>query len=979
MPVAIIFNLAWNQLTSRVARAVLTILCVGMAVALVVGVTTGYASLETSLRTFAARMMGGTDFELTSASRGTPGVPQSTLNELRDDPRVRSSWGRLEASRTPVDADGKNVGEVAIRISGIEIEFDANIRQLPVVEGRWFTPGEKRALVIDPIVAESLKAKVGDTIRFNGAGGKSAGTLDYTVVGIIHKPRILANLVQSAYMSIENLRELSGMTSMVLAKVQGEFETRVDSAQFVADWEKKLAGGKNADGVETISLPIDIKLTRDTREDLDRNLLAMRLMSMIGGAIAMLAATFIVFTTLSMGVAERQRTLAMFRAIGGTRGQVIQSVVVEAVLIALAGLAIGIPLGLFGVWVLSWKFSSVFTMGISISTLGMVFASIVSIGSAVLASLLPAWRASRVDPLEAMRPHADPPASTLPIRSFFFGLLLLSLDTLIVLFPAEWIGLSKGGVFERELRLVLHFGLGLPSLFAGFFLIAPMVIWAFEVVLAPVIAKVCRVPINLLRQQLTGAIWRAAGTCGALMVGLAVLVVMRTQGHSALSSWQLPEKFPDLFLYADQIGPVFTNDAVDKIRQIPGVLPGTVLPVTITYPGLGQDVWKLATAGRIPEATMFIGIDPLAAANTVELDFREGSEFTATRMLDRGRRVTLNDGTVLHGTIVTEANLIPAIQSATQPKSESTTRPATQTAVATSVASSVTYQLLDDSTRTIPVSDIKSDVPGRYLVVTQELKKLKGLGVGDKFTLTRGLLRSQIIEYTIVGVVWSPGIELIINSFDLQGQLERQTASAVFGTIKSAQDDLDAGGAKIVAINVTPGIERQEMLDRVRGVMNDQSVNIGDIRHVKFFITETFSRIMLLASTVAWAAMIVSALGVTNAIVASVRSRMWQLGVLRAIGLSRAVMSRLLIIEGLSLGLIGCVIGVMAGLLMAFNARKFSAAMIGFDPPVLIPWADVLLGCFIMILLSLIATLIPALRASRKPVLEMLSAGRSSS
>jgi putative ABC transport system permease protein len=928
-----LFRLAWNQLFARPVRTWLTVLAVAMAVALVVSVTSGYASLENTIRTFAQKMMGGMDVELTSSAVGTPGVPRTLLNDLRVDPRVNAAWGRLEASRRPHDSNGNLIGQVAIKLIGVDLQHDVNVNLLQVREGKWFGPNDKRKIVIDLVVSEALGRTVGQTIQFPGKDG----LIEYEIAGIVHKPRILGVMVQSLYMPMDDLRELAAIDNDELLKIQAEFKIKVDAKQFLDDWQAK---------VEATGKPVDIRLTRETRDDLDRNLLAMRIMSMIGSAIALLAAMFIVFTTLSMGVMERQRILAMFRAIGGMRHQVVLLVLIEAILIAVLGVVIGVPLGVLGVYFITLFFKTVFAMGVAISASGIAFAAVVSLLSATVASLLPAWRASRVDPLAAMRPAVENSGNGLPWKSLLLGLVLISLDTLIVTFPVEFLGLERGEVVDRELRLLLHFGIGLPAVFVGFFLVSPMVVVMFEKLFAPLIAWSMRVPVQLLREQFSGALWRAAGTATALMVGLAVLIVMRTQGHSALSSWQIPTKFPDLVLYTDQLGPSFTAEMVDKVRTVPGVIPDRVLPVAVTFPGLGQDVFRLA-AGRMPEATVFVGIDPIAAEHMVELDFRQGDAQTTTRMLDRGRQITLNDGRVLHGT------------------------------VESSDAASLVLQTMQNSRLTLNVSEIKENKPGRYLVVTQEFYKLRNLGVGQTFTLTRGLLRSQRFDYTIVAVIWSPGVELIINSFDLQGQMERQTASAVFGTIDSAVNDLGADGARLVAFNATTGLERDMILSRVQQQLGDRSITIADIRAVKYQITNLFSYVLLLASTVAWSAMAVSALGVTNAIVASVRSRTWQLGILRAIGLSRGTMGRLLLVEGVALGVMGCMIGLAAGLLLSFNVRKFSAAMIGFDPPIVVPWGVVVIGCLGVLLLSLIATLGPALHSARKPVLNLLSAGRS--
>ena len=53
-------------------------------------------------------------------------------------------------------------------------------------------------------------------------------------------------------------------------------------------------------------------------QDFIKQMASIDMLSYLGGTVSMLAATFIVFSALSMGVAERQRTLAMLRAVGLT-------------------------------------------------------------------------------------------------------------------------------------------------------------------------------------------------------------------------------------------------------------------------------------------------------------------------------------------------------------------------------------------------------------------------------------------------------------------------------------------------------------------------------------------------------------------------------------------------------------------------------------------------------------------------------------
>ena len=60
----------------------------------------------------------------------------------------------------------------------------------------------------------------------------------------------------------------------------------------------------------------------------------------------------------------------------------------------------------------------------------------------------------------------------------------------------------------------------------GFFLLAPAMVWTLSHTAGRVLAGVFRVPYAVVRQQISGGMWRSAGTCAALMVGLAVLIVI---------------------------------------------------------------------------------------------------------------------------------------------------------------------------------------------------------------------------------------------------------------------------------------------------------------------------------------------------------------------------------------------------------------------------------------------------------------------
>jgi hypothetical protein len=132
-------------------------------------------------------------------------------------------------------------------------------------------------------------------------------------------------------------------------------------------------------------------------------------------------------------------------------------------------------------------------------------------------------------------------------------------------------------------------------------------------------------------------------------------------------------------------------------------------------------------------------------------------------------------------------------------------------------------------------------------------------------------------------------------------------------------------------------LEREQLVKMLEEKFGVGGVRVADVRKLKYDLTTQFSNILLLASTVSWAAMAVASLGVTNTMMASIRSRRWQFGVLRSLGTTRASLLRLVLAEATLLGLIACAIGLACGLTMAVNARGMSRMVIGFNPPIQVP------------------------------------------
>jgi putative ABC transport system permease protein len=867
-----------SSLIERKARLILTVLAIALSVSLVIAVTSGYASAQAAVVRYFTEFMGSTDIKI-HREPGQPGnIKEAIVDALNRDRDVKLAVGRLETDTNVVDINGKPIPGRELHTAtliGVKLPQDAEIALLKMESpqsGDWFKGDDGDFAVIDQEASIMLKAGPGDFILLPA----SPTPLKLKVTGVVHKPGIMASLQQTIYVplrTLQRLRKQQGELTTVLV----DLKPNVDSDAFAARWKPIMA---------TQTPPLKMSTARESRKEIDKNMEGMRFLSYMGGGISMLAAMFIVFSTLSMGVTERQRTLAMLRAVGATRGQVARIVVLEGVILSVLGMALGVLLGWLWVMILTtWK-ADFFTAGAVMSPGGMALGIIGSMLTALAASLLPAWSAGAVDPLEGMTAVGQASSAPFPKWSALIGLLLIGVDPSLTMLPG----------IPRVLTFWGHFFLGLPCLMIGYFMLAPTFVWLVEQIFGRPVAAMLGVRHRLLSQQLTGHIWRAAGTAAALMVGLAVLVVMHTLGNSVINAWKLPTRFPDMFIFAR---PGMTREQGKMLEKVQGVRPGEVLPIAITVSRLNEGFFAIVGAAMLPDATLFLGVDPDKSMEMMELDFRAGNAKDAAAKLKMGR----------------------------------------------------------------------------HLIVTNEFKELKGLTVGSKIKLKTP--KSGEVEYEIAGVVWSPGIDVFVSRFDMGTQFEQRSAASVFGSLDDAERDFGVKEINLFAANLQYFVDKQDLVKHMQADLGVQGLRVGDVREIKSNIEKGFRNLLAVGSFVAFAAIGVASLGVVNTLIASVKTRTWQLGVLRSVGMTRSQLLRLILAEGLLLGLVGCGLGVMAGIELAFDGRGLWKRTVGYMPPITVPWDVVLEGVAIILTVALVASFWPAIRAAMAKPLALLQAGRA--
>ena len=178
------------------------------------------------------------------------------------------------------------------------------------------------------------------------------------------------------------------------------------------------------------------------------------------GAIALFVGAFVIFNTLSITVAQRTREFATLRTLGASRKQVMRSVVIEGLVIGLLASVVGLFAGVGLAKLLT-------AIGGDLPEAGMVFALrtvlvSLALGTVItlLASIMPALRATRVPPIAAVRE-----GSTLPPSRFAAH----SLKTAVVVIAASVVAICVG-IFASglgTLAVALLLGIGDPGALRG--------------------------------------------------------------------------------------------------------------------------------------------------------------------------------------------------------------------------------------------------------------------------------------------------------------------------------------------------------------------------------------------------------------------------------------------------------------------------------------------------------------------------------
>lgn len=607
-------TLALRYLRGRLLRSILTTLAIVFGVLVIFGMNSALPAIMQAFQVNA--MAAGNQYDATITSKTGEAFSENLVRTITSIKGVRVASGLLERPISlPADYFDHDPGIVdsatGLTLVGVQPEAARSVSAFVMIEGRFLESSDSRSVVISQSLAEIAGVGLGDALRLPTATGEA----DLKVIGIMPQRVMPGN--EAVYINLADAQNLFAMPGKINI-VNANFDT-VDAASR----QQIEANIRNALGESFM-----IGVLQQNAEILSNIQIAQVIFNLLG-ALGLLMGAFIIFNTFRTVVAERRRDIGMLRSIGAERGTIAWMILIEGLIQGVIGTAAGLVLGYLSVRLLLKVISPILNKFINIQfnnvpiQPGLVVISIIAgVGITLLAGLLPARAASRIAPLEALRPSVGGTTiKRLTGKTFWTGLVMIALAAM--------------ALFTKNLALV---SLGSVIFVTGLLLISPSLVDPIARLFGAVMTRIfvrdgtaALAQSNLARQPS-----RAAITASTTMIALAILVM----AASMISSIQLT--------FATMISETFRSDYL--------ILPPSVTTWSMNTgaaPSLAQELKAIdgvAVVSSMRFASTEIsdnpvglqGIEPRAYQQTSGLTFSAGDPETAFRGMENGRGIIVN-------------------------------------------------------------------------------------------------------------------------------------------------------------------------------------------------------------------------------------------------------------------------------------------------------------------------------------------------
>lgn len=404
------FFFAWSALTNNLLRTFLSLLGVTIGIFAIIGVLAAVDSLEKEINDGLSSLDISTIYVLRISFGPTElepyqyeKFPNITYDEFQ---MLKRSMSDIDAITYTMFSGAESIkyeGQVATGVNinpGTEEFYD--LENIKLQEGRFFNESESVSgapvAVIGYEVAQSLfknTSPIGKRVRLYGN--------KFTVIGVMSKAgsgmQLGPSKDESAYIPVNFTRKIFGdnnrskVSCVILKPKKG-----VDQDEFIAMLEQKLRTYRGLKSEEISNFFINP--LKGFADFLDQVTGTLTLIGVIISGFSMLVGGFGIANIMFVSVKERTNLIGIQKSLGAKNRFILSQFLFESIILALFG---GV-FGLFFVWlttIVASQFTGDFVF--VLSSANVLLGTTVSAVIGLLAGIVPAIAAARLDPVEAIR------------------------------------------------------------------------------------------------------------------------------------------------------------------------------------------------------------------------------------------------------------------------------------------------------------------------------------------------------------------------------------------------------------------------------------------------------------------------------------------------------------------------------------------------------------------------------------------------
>jgi putative ABC transport system permease protein len=547
--------ISWPYFRKHVLRTLLTVAGIVLGVAVFVGMHTANQSVLFAFTTTVDRIAGKTELQITA---GETGFEEDVLEKAQSAASVRVAVPAIEAV-----VDTNLTGQGNLLILGVDMTGDRSLRDYDL-------DGGDDAVIDDPLVflaqpdsiiltrqfADRNRLTVKDSIVL----GTVLGERKFTVRGILKTSGLTSAFGGNiAIMDVYAAQKMFG---------RGRTFDRVDiglkPGYSVADAERELQ--------RMLGSGFQIEPPSGRGQQFEAMLSAYSMMVNVSSLFALFIGMFIIYNSFAIAVTQRRSEIGILRALGATRSQIRWLFLGESAVTGVIGSIGGV---LFGLLIARGIAASIGTLindvygvaqradEVATNPVLLLMALAIGVATSIVAALIPARNAARVDPVQALQKGKYQVLSPAESR---WRVVLAAIGCVI----------SVGCLVFSQVRAAFYIGYAVAVVVA--LLLSPILSVALARAMRPLLKAVRPVEGALAADSLIQSPRRTSASVAAVMLSLALVVAfagMARASYDSIISWMNTALNPDLFVSPSQSIVIrtirFPSSMRDELAAVQGV------------------------------------------------------------------------------------------------------------------------------------------------------------------------------------------------------------------------------------------------------------------------------------------------------------------------------------------------------------------------------------------------------------------------